>query len=99
MQVFTALIITALGLGVIVMIVDAFSAKSVIVEPFDAPPALAARGLSGTVIAGGVLDELTRLQAATRASVAAATCRTPGPATSRCRCPTPASPSATSTAC
>ena len=41
-----------------------------VVEPFDAPAALAARGLTGKVVAGGVLDALTRLQAATRSSVA-----------------------------
>jgi tetratricopeptide (TPR) repeat protein len=70
MQLFTALLLTAIGAGLLVMVIDAFRSQSVIVEPFDAPPALAARGLSGTVIAGGLLDELTRLQAATRGSVA-----------------------------
>ena len=34
------------GLGLLVMLVGAFRARSVAVEPFDAPPALAARGLS-----------------------------------------------------
>ncbi|MBV8681472.1 MAG: tetratricopeptide repeat protein, partial [Caulobacteraceae bacterium] len=38
--------------------------------PFDAPPALAARGLTGKVVAGGVHDALTRLKAATRGSAA-----------------------------
>jgi tetratricopeptide (TPR) repeat protein len=59
-----------IGLGLLIMIVDAFRARSVVVEPFDAPPALAARGLTGKVVAGGVLDALTRLQAATRSSAA-----------------------------
>lgn len=69
LQVFTAAVAGLIGLGVLIMIVDAFRAGSVVVEPFDAPPALAARGLTGKVVAGGVLDALTRLQAATRSSV------------------------------
>jgi len=68
MQVFTALILTAIGLGLGVMMHDAFNSRAVIVQSFDAPPALAARGLTGKVIAGGVLDALTRLQAATRSN-------------------------------
>ncbi len=70
MQVLTALVFIAIGAGLIVMLYDAFNARSVVVEPFDTPPALLARGLSGKVVAGGLLDELTRLQAATRATTA-----------------------------
>jgi tetratricopeptide (TPR) repeat protein len=66
MQVVAALVATAVGLGVVVMLYDAFTSKSVIVEPFDAPADLAARGLTGKVIATELLDDLTRLQAATR---------------------------------
>ena len=69
-QLFTAMVAGALGFGVAVMLHDAFASRSVIVEPFDAPPALAARGLTGKVVAGGLLDELTRLQTATRTSAA-----------------------------
>lgn len=68
LRTFTVLMFTVLGVGLGVMIYDAVSARSVVVESFGAPPALAARGLSGTVVAGGLLDELTRLQAATRSS-------------------------------
>jgi len=68
MQVFTALILIAIGLGLGVMIHDAFDSRAVIVQSFDAPPALAARGLTGKVVASGVLDALTRLQAATRSN-------------------------------
>ncbi len=39
--------------------------------PFHAPPGLAERGFDGTVIASGLLDELSRLQDSTR-SVSAA---------------------------
>jgi tetratricopeptide (TPR) repeat protein len=70
LQLFTALIATGIGVGLLVMIVDAVNARSVVVEPFDAPPALAARGLTGRVVAGGVLDALSRLQAATRSAAA-----------------------------
>jgi len=55
-----------IGIGVAVMIHDAVTSRSVVVEPFDAPPKLAERGLTGKVIAGGLLDELVRLQTATR---------------------------------
>ena len=48
------------------MIRDAFASRRVVIEPFGAPPALAARGLTGKVVATGLLDELSRLQDATR---------------------------------
>jgi hypothetical protein len=70
MQVLTALLFAAISVGVCVLVFDAFNAHSVVVEPFDTPPALAARGLSGKVVAGGLLDELIRLQAATRSGAA-----------------------------
>jgi len=53
------------------MIRDAVTSRRVVIEPFDAPPALAARGLTGKVVASGVLDQLSRLQDATRSSSAA----------------------------
>jgi tetratricopeptide (TPR) repeat protein len=69
-QLFLALVATVIGVGGAVMLRDAFSSRSVVVEAFDAPLALAARGVTGKVIAGGVLDELNRLQAATKSSAA-----------------------------
>lgn len=69
-QILLALIVTAIGTGLIVMVHDAFASNSVVIDPFAAPPALAARGLNGEVIAGSVLDRLTQLQASTRASSA-----------------------------
>ena len=68
LQLFGALVFTGIGLALVVMIYDAATSQSVVVEAFDAPPALAARGLTGKVIAGGVLDALTRLQATTKSS-------------------------------
>jgi hypothetical protein len=70
LQVFAALAATFVGLGLIIMLADSLASKSVIVEPFDAPPVLAARGFSGKVVAGDLFDELTRLQAATRTTAA-----------------------------
>jgi len=69
-QLFFVLVATALGVGALVMLSDAVSSRAVIVEQFDAPPALAASGLSGKVVASDLLDELTRLQAATRSAAA-----------------------------
>ncbi|MGI8841773.1 MAG: hypothetical protein ACR2F8_13490 [Caulobacteraceae bacterium] len=63
--VLAALAIGALAIG---MMRDAVISRRVVVEPFDTPPALAARGLTSKVVAGEVLDGLTRLQAATRAT-------------------------------
>jgi len=65
-QMFTAFAATCIGGVLFTMLVDAFNSKTVIVEPFDAPASLAANGLTGKVLAGDVLDGLTRLQAATR---------------------------------
>ena len=67
-QVAFGLIAAGVALGLLVMVTDAFGSRSVVVDPFDAPPALAGRGLTGKVVAGGVLDALTRLQAATRST-------------------------------
>ena len=68
MQVFTAVILTAIGVGLAVMIYDAFTSRSVVVEAFKAPSALAARGFTGDVVASGVLDGLQKLQDATRST-------------------------------
>jgi hypothetical protein len=70
-QIFIALVAIVIGIGVAIMIRDAVTSRRVVIEPFDAPPALAARGLTGKVVARGVRDELSRLQDATRSSSAA----------------------------
>lgn len=67
-------IITALGIillgGVAAMIIKASASKAIVVEPFDAPPALAGRGLSAEVLASSVQDATSVIQAAnTRAAV------------------------------
>jgi hypothetical protein len=69
-QVFMSIAASVIGIGLIILVHDAVTSRSVIVEAFESPPGLAARGISGTVVAGGLLDELTRLQDATRTSAA-----------------------------
>ncbi len=68
-QVVIALVMIVIGAGIAVMLYDAFTSHSVVIDAFDAPAALAARGVTGTVVASDVLDELSRLQDATRTAV------------------------------
>jgi tetratricopeptide (TPR) repeat protein len=70
-QIFIALAATVIGIGAVIMIRDAMTSHTVIVEAFDAPTSFATRGATGTVLAASFLDELKRLQDATRSSVAA----------------------------
>jgi tetratricopeptide (TPR) repeat protein len=70
-QLFIALVATVFGIGVAILIRDAVTSRRVVIEPIHAPPGLAARGIDGAVVAGGLLDELTRMQDATRSSAAA----------------------------
>ena len=65
-QLLLAVVALVIGLGVAVMLYDAFSSRSVVVSAFKSPPALSARGLSGDVVAASVLDALQKLQDATR---------------------------------
>src|ERR1700704_5248331 len=48
-QIFVALVATVLGLGVLVLLRDAFTSRRVVIDPFHAPPGLAERGIDGTV--------------------------------------------------
>jgi tetratricopeptide (TPR) repeat protein len=65
-QIFIVLLATVIGIGVAVIIHDAVTSRRVVIEPFHAPPSLAARGIDGTVVASGLLDQLSQLQSATR---------------------------------
>jgi tetratricopeptide (TPR) repeat protein len=67
-QLFIALVAAIVIVGMAVVLHDAFTSRSVVVEPFDTPPALLSGGLNGKVVAAGLLDELARLQDATRSS-------------------------------
>jgi tetratricopeptide (TPR) repeat protein len=65
-QLFIALVATVIGVGGAIILHDAVTSRQVVVDAFEAPPALATRGVSGTVVAGALLDELTRMREATR---------------------------------
>ncbi len=68
-QLFVALVASVFGLGGAMIIRDALTSHRVIVDPFHAPPPLEERGIDGAVVASGLLDELSRLQDATRSTV------------------------------
>jgi tetratricopeptide (TPR) repeat protein len=69
-QTFIMLIAAFVAFGLALMLHDAFASRSVIVEPFDTPSALASRGVTGKVLASALLDRLSRLQAAARGMTA-----------------------------
>ncbi|HEV7611527.1 MAG TPA: tetratricopeptide repeat protein [Steroidobacteraceae bacterium] len=69
-QLFIALIATAIVAAILLMLRDALTSRSVVVESFDVPPSLVARGVTGKIVAGGLLDELRRFQSATRGDAA-----------------------------
>ena len=68
-QIAIALIAIIIAIGIGVMLHDAFNSRNVIVEPFETPPVLAPGGVTGKVVASGLLDALTRLQNATRSGM------------------------------
>lgn len=68
LRVATAVVGIAAAAGVGLMVWDASRSNALIVEPFTVPPDLAAKGLSGEVVAGQILDKLTLMQEATVSS-------------------------------
>lgn len=66
-QLFFALIATLIIVGIATMLRDAVTSRSVVVEAFKAPAALAPQGLTGDVVAAAVLDKLIVLHDHTRA--------------------------------
>jgi hypothetical protein len=70
-QILVALFATLIGIGIAFVIHDAVKSRVVVIDPFDSPPSLVARGVTGKIVASGLLDELSRLQDATRSSAAA----------------------------
>ncbi len=68
LRLFVILIATVIGIFAAVLVHDAITSRNVVIEPFDLSPSLAARFLSGKIVAAGILDELKRLQAATQGS-------------------------------
>jgi tetratricopeptide (TPR) repeat protein len=69
LRMFVILVATVIGIFGAVLIHDAVRSRSVVIEPFETPHALAERGLTGIVVATGVLDQLARLQGATRSAI------------------------------
>src|SRR5260221_10057865 len=61
----TAVVGIAVAFGAGLMVWDAAHSTGLLIEPFNVPPDLAARGLNGQVIAGQVLDKLTTMQSQT----------------------------------
>ena len=61
-QVLIALIAVAIVAGIGVMLHDAFTSRSVVIEPFESPPAPVAHGMTGKVVASGLLDKLRYFQ-------------------------------------
>src|ERR1700693_2292781 len=49
LRVFVILVATVIGLGGVLLIHDALTSRRVVIEPFDAPSALAGRGVTGKV--------------------------------------------------
>src|ERR1700744_202381 len=68
-QLFLALVVLTIGFILALMIHDAVTSRSVVLDPFDVAPNIVSKSPSGKMIAAGLLDVLTRIQAANRSSV------------------------------
>ncbi len=66
-QIGIALVVLVIAAGIAVMLHDAFTSHAVVIDSFETPAALAPRGVTGTALASDMLNELIRLQSATRA--------------------------------
>ncbi len=67
MQVFAALAVGLVAFAFLSMFYGAVTSHSIVIDAFRAPSALAGQGLTGDVVASGILDTLQKLQDATRA--------------------------------
>src|SRR5665213_1698214 len=61
LQALTALVGIAVAAGIGLMLWQAAHSRGLIIEPFSVPPELAARGLTGEVVAGRMIDKLTTM--------------------------------------
>jgi tetratricopeptide (TPR) repeat protein len=68
-QIFLVLFGTVIGVGLAIVIYSAVQSRSVVIDPFDIAPNVAADVPSGKIVAAGLLDVLTRIQAASRANI------------------------------
>jgi len=67
-QIFAVFATTILAMGAVIAIRDAVNSRSVVIDAFDIAPNVTAQVPSGKIVASGLLDVLTRIQAATRTS-------------------------------
>ncbi|HEX2791276.1 MAG TPA: tetratricopeptide repeat protein [Steroidobacteraceae bacterium] len=67
-QLFFALFATVIGVGLAIVIYEAVQSRSVVIDPIDISPNVAADVPSGKIIAAGLLDVLTRIQTASRSN-------------------------------
>jgi tetratricopeptide (TPR) repeat protein len=63
-QIFVVLVATVIGIGAAIVIYDAVHSRSVVIDPFDIAPNIATQVPSGKIVAAGLLDVLTQIQAA-----------------------------------
>lgn len=70
LRVATAVVGLALAGAVAVMIWGAAHSSGLVIEPFSVPPDLAARGLTGEVVAARMLDRIAEMQAKTPSTFA-----------------------------
>jgi tetratricopeptide (TPR) repeat protein len=68
-----AFIVAAVAIGLAAAIWQAAHADGLVIESFNVPQAMAAKGLTGQVIAGKLLDKLTAMQNGTQSTRAAST--------------------------
>jgi tetratricopeptide (TPR) repeat protein len=68
-QLFLVLVATVVAIGAAVMIRDAVTSRRVVIDPFDIAPNVPAQVPGGKIVADGFLDELSRLQDATRTNI------------------------------
>jgi tetratricopeptide (TPR) repeat protein len=65
-QLFLVLVAIVIGIGFAVMVRDAVTSRSVVIDPFEIAPNIAPQVPSGKIVAAGLLDVLTQIQAANR---------------------------------
>jgi len=65
-QLFLAVAAMAVGVGAAIMIHDAVTSRSVVIDPIEIAPNIAVQAPNGKIVAAGLLDVLTKIQAATR---------------------------------
>jgi len=60
LRLFVILVAIVMGVGAVLLFHDAVTSNQVVIEPFETPSSLTASGLTGKVVAAGLLGELNR---------------------------------------